>query len=109
MTLVMKLHSYICSVENTISTAGIAGIVAGSFLFAMICLIGTCYSIYFSVKAKKPCVKPEPSEIRESSIKLNYSAVENYDSTCTDSEQEDRFDHNHYQPPAPLLQNDETN
>ena len=82
---------------------------AGSLLFAIICLIGVCYGIYFSAKAKKPCVKSDTSDIHESSIKLNYSAVENYDSTCTDSEQEDRFDRYHYQPPAPLPQNNETN
>ena len=84
--------------------ANIAGIVAGSILFGLICLLGTCVGIYFGVKAKKPCVKPEPSADHESSIKLNYSAViESNDSTYTDSEQEERF--NNYQPPTPLLRN----
>ena len=83
----------------SISAATIAGIVIGSLSFAVICLCGICFGVYFSVKAKKPCVKQESSPIHESSIKLNYSAVENYSST-TDSEQEERLDC--YQPPNPL-------
>ena len=108
------LCSY-CSLESnaTISTVGIVGIVAGSLLFTIVCLFGICFGIYFCVKAKKPCTKTGPSSVLESSsvyessIKLNYSAVENCDSTGSDSEREERFDH--YQPPAaPLPHNEET-
>lgn len=98
------------STANT-SRTGIAGIVVGSLLFAIICLFGFCFGIYFSVKAKKPCKKTEPSAestVPESLVKLNYSAVQNCDNG-TDSEQEERFGHRHceYEPPSPLLQNDE--
>lgn len=81
---------------------------AGSLLFLIVCLIGICFGIYFGAKAKKPCTKDKHSPVHDSSIKLNYSIVENLDSTCTNSEQEERFNHR-YQPPTPLPQNNETN
>ena len=92
------------STSGSLSTASITGIIVGSLVFGMICLFGVCCGIYFSARAKKPCFKSESLD-PESSVKLNYSAVENSDGTCTDSEQEEKFD---YQPPTPLLQNVET-
>ena len=82
------------------SRAEIAGIVFGSLLFGITFMIGICFCFYFSVKAKKPCIRSKSCEIQEASMKLSYSAVENsnYDSACTDSEQDDKFDCHHYQP-----------
>ena len=103
----------VCFIETTgsstgsVSTADIAGIIAGSLLVTIICIFGVCCGIYFSGKAKKPYCKHDSSVDHDSSVKLNYSAVYNSDGTCTDSEQEEKFDHPHYQPPTPLLQNDE--
>ena len=74
----------------------------GSLFFTAICLCGICFGIYFCVKAKKPCVKQESSPVHESSLKLNYSTVENYSIAGTDTEQEDRFNHCDYQPPNAL-------
>ena len=95
------------STTGSFSTASITGIIVGSLLFGMICLFGVCCGIYFCARAKKPCFKSKSLEDSESSVKLNYSAVNNSDGTCTDSEQEEKFDHSHYQPPTPLLKNDE--
>ena len=107
MHAIMLLCNF-CFIETPedIIRANIAGIVVGSILFGLICLLRTCVGIYvlWHEKVKKPCVKPEPSADYESSIKLNYSAViMNNDSTYTDSEQEERF--KNYEPPTPLLRN----
>ena len=107
MLIIFRFIETTGSSTGGVSTADIAGIIAGSLLVTIICIFGVCCGIYFSGKAKKPYCKHDSSVDHDSSVKLNYSAVYNSDGTCTDSEQEEKFDHLHYQPPTPLLQNDE--
>ena len=73
--IMLLCNFYFIETPEDIIRVNIAGIVVGSILFGLICLLGTCVGIYFGMTAKKPCVKPEPSVEYESPIKLNYLAI----------------------------------